>query len=157
MKARALVPIAIAVIVLLFIGLQTSEALRQSGTWSTPPKSVTKPQSDPYASLDRALASSDSAVAVVNLRDPFAFGRAPAPPRAVVRPVAPPKPPQPVVTAIITDEETARAVLRYEGTSYSVKAGDLFAQYRVMSITSDAVVVDDGKERLTLKRPTKGE
>ena len=158
MNPRAFLPPLIAVAILVVIGMQTSEALRQSGTWRSPVRR-SDPVVDPYASLDDALASSrDTSLATVRLRDPFDYSRAPAPtgPR-VPRIVTPTPPPLPVVTAILTDAETARAILRYEGTSYSVKIGDLFAQYRVLSISPDAVVVDDGNVRLVLKRPTKGE
>ena len=158
MNLRDLLPSLLAVVVLVLTGVQTSTALRDSGAWRTPPKAGNRPPEDPYRSLDLVLAASDSASVPRTLRDPFAFGRAPTPPRTVVRaPVVPPPPAQPVVTAIVTDEETARAILRFQDISYSVKAGDLFAQYRVVSITADAVVVDDGKERLTLKPPTRGE
>jgi hypothetical protein len=154
---RALLPPLIAIVILVVIGMQTSEALRQSGTWRSPARRV-DPVVDPYATLDRALASRDTALATSGLRDPFDYGRAPGPtgprkPRIAV----PTPPPVPVVTAIVTDAEAARAILRYEGTSYSVKIGDLFAQYRVVNITADQVVVDDGSNRLVLKRPSKGE
>jgi type IV pilus biogenesis protein PilP len=154
---RALLPPLFAIVILAVIGMQTSEALRQSGTWRTAPRPA-QPTVDPYASLDAALAREDSSISTLALRDPFSFGRAPGPSGPVVsQHVAPPPPQRPLVTAIVTDAEAAHAVLRYDGTNYSVKAGDLFAQFRVVSITADEVVVEDGRERLVLKRPTKGE
>jgi hypothetical protein len=154
---RAIIPALLALVLLLIVGSQTSSALRQSGTWSSPPR-VKHPAADPYASLDRALVNSDTTLSLATLRDPFAYGRAPAPSRFVVqRPIVPKPPPQPVVTAIVTDAEAAHAIVVYGGTSYSVKSGDLFAQYRVVSISADAVVVDDGQQQLVLKRPTKGD
>src|SRR5207249_871402 len=99
----------------------------------------------------------DTTPSLIALRDPFGYGR-PAATRVVVQRHTVPTPPaQPVVTAIVTDADAAHAILVYEGTSYSVKSGDLFAQYRVLSITADAVVVDDGRQQLVLKRPTKGD
>ena len=158
MNLRALLPPLIAIAILVVVGVQTSDALRQSGTWRSAPKPGAHAASDPYASLERAIATADVPVEAAALRDPYGFGRAPQPVGITIRrPVVPTPPPQPVVTAIVTDAEAARAILLYEGTSYSVKAGDLFAQYRVVSITADQVVVDDGRDRLVLKRPTKGE
>ncbi|HET9326040.1 MAG TPA: hypothetical protein VFQ05_04640, partial [Candidatus Eisenbacteria bacterium] len=65
--------------------------------------------------------------------------------------------PQPVVTAIVTDADAQRAIVVYLGTSYSVKSGDLFAQYRVVSISAESVVLDDGRQQLVLRRPAKGD
>jgi hypothetical protein len=156
-NARALIPPLLALVLLIIVGNQTSSALRQSGTWRSAPRPV-HPVSDPYAALERALAKTDTTPAVTSIRDPFGFGRAPVAHQVVRRaPVVPALPPQPVVTAIVTDAEAAHAVVVFGGTSYSVKSGDLFAQYRVVSISADAVVVDDGRQQLVLKRPTKGD
>ena len=157
MTLRSILPPFVAVGLLVIVVTQTSSALRTSGTWRSAPR-PTNHGVDPYASLERALSAPDTMPPVATLRDPFGFGRVAAP-RAVVHHAAPlpTPPPVPVVTAIVTDADAAHAVLRYEGTNYSVKSGDLFAQYRVVSITLDAVVVDDGKERLVLRRPTKGD
>ena len=151
MNLRTIIPPLLAIALLLIVGTQTSSALRQSGTWRSAPRRIHH-EIDPYASLERALSRSDTTLSLATLRDPFGFGRAPAPRVANRGPVIPAPPPLPVVTAIVTD-----AIVRYEGTSYSIKSGDLFAQYRVVSITADAVVVDDGKDRLVLRRPTKGD
>jgi len=153
---RTIILPLLAIAMLVVIGTQTSSALRQSGTWRSAPRASAH-VSDPYASLDRALSKSDTTLSLASLRDPFDFGRSAAPRVVTRRVVVPAAPPQPVVTAIVTDADAAHAVLRYEGTSYSVKSGDLFAQYRVVSITTDAVVVDDGKDRLVLKPPRKGD
>jgi hypothetical protein len=156
-KLGSLFPALVALGLLLIIGTQTSSSLRQSGTWRSSSR-PTRHTRDPYGSLDKALGTPDTLPPFANLRDPFSYGRSTAPPRvAVRRTVTPTLPPQPIVTAIVTDAEAAHAVVRYEGTSYSVKSGDLFAQYRVVSITADAVVVDDGRQQLVLKRPSKGD
>jgi type IV pilus biogenesis protein PilP len=154
---RTVIPPLLALVLLLIVGSQTSSALRDSGTWRSRQR-PTRPTVNPYASLERSLARSDTMPALAGLRDPFSYGRAGATTRVVVRrPVTPPAPTQPIVTAIVTDADAAHAIVRYEGTSYSVKSGDLFAQYRVVSITADAVVIDDGRQQLVLKRPTKGD
>jgi hypothetical protein len=157
MKLRGILPPLIALVVLIVIGSQTSDALRQSGTWAPAPK-VTRVAVDPYASLDRAIAAANAPSDMGPLRSPFDFGRAPQPLRIVVHHAAPPTPPPvPIVTAIVTGADQARAIVVYDGANYSVKEGDLFAQYKVVSITAEQVVVDDGTARLVLKRPSKGE
>ena len=157
MNARTLIPPILALALLFIVGNQTSDALRQSGTWRSAPRQL-RPVADPYASLERALSRSDTTPSLAALRDPFSFGRV-AGPRAtpVYRPVAPAPIPQPVVTAIVTDADAQRAIVVYLGTSYSVKSGDLFAQYRVVSISAESVVLDDGRQQLVLRRPTKGD
>jgi hypothetical protein len=156
-NARTVIPPLLALALLLIVGSQTSSALRQTGTWRSAPRPA-HAEANPYASLERALAKSDTVPVLAALRDPFSYGRGPAPPRVVAQHRISPTPPsQPVVTAIVTDADAAHAIVVYAGTSYSVKSGDLFAQYRVVSITSEAVVVDDGRQQLVLKRPTRGD
>ena len=158
MNARTLIPPILALVLLVIVGNQTSNALRQSGTWRSAPR-PTKHVADPYASLERALSRSDSTPSLATLRDPFSFGHVQGPPVArVYRAPAPVLIPQPVVTAIVTDADAAHAVIVYLGTSYSVRSGDLFAQYRVVSIAPESVVLDDGRgQQLVLKGPTKGD
>jgi hypothetical protein len=67
-----------------------------------------------------------------------------------------PEPARPLLTAIVADADP-RAVIRYEDRYYTVKSGDLFARFRVISISADQVVLDGGGERIALKRPTKGD
>jgi hypothetical protein len=146
----------IAVGILVLVGVQTSNALRQSGTWASPPR-ASHATVDPYASLDRAIARADAPDSVP-LRNPFDFARAAQSVRIVVHHAATPTPPPvPVVTAIVTGADQARAIVVYDGANYSVKEGDLFAHYKVVSITAEQVIVDDGTGRLVLKRPSKGE
>ncbi|MEK7330743.1 MAG: hypothetical protein AAB113_08060, partial [Candidatus Eisenbacteria bacterium] len=96
-------------------------------------------------------------LASASLRDPFAYGRAPvAASRARARPYVPPPPPRPVLTAILADNDP-RALIHYDGRDYRVKTGDSFADFKVISITADQVVLDRGGQRLILHRPTKGE
>ncbi len=156
MNLRTILPPLVALALLVIVGTQTSSALRQSGTWRSAPRAK-HPAADPYGSLERALARSDTASSLAAIRDPFSFARASAPRPVVTRHVTAAPAPQPVVTAIVTDAEAAHAIVVFKGNSYSVKAGDLFAQYRVVSITADAVVVDDGQRQVVLKRPTKGD
>ena len=63
----------------------------------------------------------------------------------------------PVLTAILQAEDDPRALLHYADRDYTVKTGDQFADFKVISITADQVVLDRGGQRLILHRPTKGE
>ena len=71
-------------------------------------------------------------------------------------PKAPAPPPRPVLTGILADNDP-RAFIRYQDRNYTVKVGDLFADFKVVSITRDQVVLDRNGERLTLLSPTKGD
>jgi hypothetical protein len=116
-----------------------------------------KPVADPYARLEAQLAKKDSSADTPALRDPFAYGHvAESSTRPVVRVVTPAAPPKPVLTAIISGADS-RALVRYMGNDYSIKNGDQFADFKVISITAEAVVLERGGQRLTLNRPTKGE
>jgi type IV pilus biogenesis protein PilP len=152
-----LLPALLAVAMLVVIWMQTSEALRRSGAW-TARRLAPVMTTDPYARLDGLLSRPDTAISAESLRDPFSYPRPPAPPRtAASRPTAPRPRPQPVVTAIVTGGQMAQAVVRYEGSSYSVKPGDRFAEFRVVSITANQVVVENGRQQFVLRPPTKGE
>ena len=73
--------------------------------------------------------------------------------------MSPPRPFEevPVVTAIVSDDADPRAVIRYEGRSYTVGAGGLFADYKVISVTADAVVLERAGQQLVFQRPKKGD
>ena len=147
----------VALAILAVIGLQTSEALRHSGTWSTKSRPAQVAVPDPYARLEAQLAAPAKAQALADLRDPFAYSR-PAVPvrRAPERPRVPPPPPKPVLTAILSDN-APRAFIRYQDRNYTVKVDDMFADFRVVSITADHVVLDRSGEHIILYRPTKGD
>jgi hypothetical protein len=158
-----LLPFLVALAALATVGAVTSQALRSAGPWKNSGGRTRHLTSDPYTRLDNLLARSraDSTIAST-MRDPFGYG----PPTVVARTSrsaakkATPAPvPQPVLTAIVSDANPA-AVIRYQDRSYTVKPGDLFAEFRVISVTSDAVVLERGTERLTLASPqrrTKGQ
>lgn len=144
---------------------QTAVAFEKSGRWSwkKAPKFAVNP-ADPYARLERLLSAPDQAPSLDGLRDPFEYGRGPdtrpAPTGGGRTPPIGPAPSvvsRPVLTAIVSDPNDARAILVYENRNYSVRTGDLFADYRVVSISADGVILENGRgERLTLQRPTKG-
>jgi hypothetical protein len=154
---RGALTVAMAVLFLLFIVFQTRDALRRSGAWTRAQSSGVRV--DPYANLDRQLEARSRVAPQAAARDPFSFaGGAPA-----IVPMdsgeAPPRPrrPDPVLTAIVSDEADPRALIRYEDRNYSVKAGDLFAEFMVVSVTRDEVVLDGGGRSLVLRRPGKGD
>ncbi|MBI1797089.1 MAG: hypothetical protein HY076_03105 [Candidatus Eisenbacteria bacterium] len=154
---RGLLGPLIAVVILGVIGFQTRDALNSSGAWASRRPRHTPATFDPYARLESQLSSRDSAVQVRALRDPFAYGRAPEPTtKHVTRIVTPPAPPKPLLTAILSGADP-RALVRYMDHDYTIKAGDQFADFKVISITAEAVVLERGGQRLSLNRPTKGE
>lgn len=153
--------LAIRVIVgiaLLVVATVTLTALRESDRWRRPDKSTTRRADDPYSGLANLLSGTPHAPATV--RDPFRpFSAAPTgpktPPKVVAVPVVARE--MPVLTAIVSDAGDPRAVIRYQGKNYTVRAGDLFADYQVISVTSDSVVLQRAGEQLILRLPKKGE
>jgi hypothetical protein len=152
---RGAFPGLMAALFLLVIGLQTADALKRSGAWT--PRAQAIVAVDPYASLDRQLEQSGQTLPRGEVRDPFRFVGTPV---VVTRSGAvkpPPRKPKPVLTAIVADEDP-RGLINFEGRNYSVKTGDLFAEFRVMSVTRDEVILlDGGGQSLVLRRPGKGE
>ena len=159
---RAWIPAIVAGFLLVLVAGQTLIAFERSGrfTWKRAPKYAVNP-ADPYNRLEQALSEPDHPPVLVGLRDPFTFGHATVRPTHVgggtpEGPVTPIYTPRPVLTAIISDPSDPRAIVVYENHNYSVRAGDLFAEFKVVSISADGVVLDNGRERLVLQRPTKG-
>lgn len=151
-----LVPL-LALVILAVIGIQTSDALRHSGTWAQKPRSTRVVAPDPYARLEALLAGPARDPDLAAMRDPFSYSRTPAPARrAPARPPTPPPPEKPVLTGILADSDP-RAFIRYKDHNYTVKPGDAFAEFTVVSITAIQVELDRKGERLTLVRPMKGD
>jgi hypothetical protein len=158
LDARALFAPLVAVALLLVIGVQTSDALRKSGSWGQR-RPAALPAEDLYTRLDHLLARSAEPTAPLPARNPFAYGGS-ARPAPVDRAHQPRRPgpvaetlqprPRPLLTAIVADNDP-RAVIRYEGRDFAVKAGDLFAEFRVVSISANEVVLDGGGQRLVLR------
>lgn len=159
LDAKLVMPWIVAAVVLAVVVVQTAAALRQSGTWRSASRVPAVRIEDPYEHIERALARSEPALPAGGLRNPLAFGSAPS---AVVghaetpRPRVPPPPARPVLTSIVWDSDP-RATVRWDGHDYSVRRNSLFADFRVLSISRDEVVLESGKETLVLKLPKKGE
>ena len=159
---RAWIPGIIAGFLLVLVAGETLNAFQRSGRihWGRVAKYSFNP-SDPYARLERLLSMPDQPPSLAGMRDPFQYGRGPVVVRTThtgtaLGPVQPPTPSRPVVTAILSDSSDPRAIVVYEGHSYTVRSGDLFAEFKVVSISADGVVLDNGRERFTLQRPKKG-
>jgi hypothetical protein len=155
---RALVGPLAAFLLLAITLQQTTDALRRSGAWRRQASGPATTAESPFAKLDTELARR-AALAPGNLeRDPFRYGwtrPAPTASRTTPRPVQPAPAPRPVLTAIIFDSDP-RALVRFDGRDFTVRDNTLFAEYRVVRITRDEVVLDRSGESLVLKRPTGG-
>lgn len=148
-----------AIALFAFIVWQTLGALSASGAWVRPGKIPAVAADDPFVFLD-ALAAAPGAAPPASLRDPFGNAAAAAPtpgPAAGPRkPVVPPAPPKPVLTAIVWDADP-RAIVRWQGQDYSVHNGGLFDVFQVVSISRDQVVLKRGDENIVLQRKQQGE
>jgi hypothetical protein len=157
--ARLLGPLAAALMLVLTVQ-QTLGALRAAGVWG-PRRAATAPAASPFARIEGLLAPAPSGPTAA-LRDPFAFGRAPAPvvtrqpaaPRPAPAPVAPARP---VLTSIVWLESNPSATLRWNGRDYPVQTNTLFDEFRVQSITRSQVTLVRGGETLVLQLPKKGD
>jgi hypothetical protein len=157
--ARLLGPL-VAIAVLALVLQQTVGALRVAGVWG-PRHTDAASASSPFMQIEGLLAPAAPAPPGA-MRDPFAFGRAPAPvvthkpaaPRPAPVPVAPA---QPVLTSIVWLESNPSATLRWNGRDYPVQTNTLFDEFRVQSITRSQVTLVRGGETLVLQLPKKGE
>jgi hypothetical protein len=157
--------VAIRVIVavaLLAVATVTFAALRESDRWRRPGRSTSRSVDDPYDGLARLLAAGPAPPSAP-VRDPFRPGDVRTGPlhTATVK-VLPPAPARevPKLTAIVTASDgEPQALISYQGHNYTVGAGALFADYKVVSVTADAVVLEHvgTGQQLILQRPKKGE
>lgn len=154
----------VAVALFALVVLQTMGALRDAGVWTPRKAAATAAATDPLVALDgvvndpRPGDGPDDAAGVP--RDPFGLGR----PVAVVtgktpaphRPVTPPPPARPVLTAIVWDADP-RALVRWNDREWTVRAGGLFDDFQVVSISREQVVLKHGDENIVLTRKPQGE
>jgi len=150
---RAYLPVLIALGALVLVIAQTLNAFERADRLGARPGGNVAP--DPYARLEILLTGSDSELPPERLRDPFKDVRTAPAPTPYVKP-PPPAAPRPVVTAIISDGNAHSAIVRVENRSFTVKAGELFAGFQVVSVSASEVVLDNRGERLTLRVSTKG-
>jgi len=156
---RALVGPLAAMLLLALTLQQTLDALQRSGAWGGRANRGGKSSAEsPYVRIEQELTRRNADPQGPADRNPFEY----APVRNIVQnPARPPRPrpipvaPKPVLTAIIFDQDP-RALVRFDGRDYTVRNNTLFAEYRVVRITRDEVVLDKGGESLVLKRPVGG-
>ncbi len=153
--------VLLALAIFGFIGLQTAGALRASGVWGRGAVALRQAADDPVAPVEAALARTDAAPAGGGTRDPFSLGSAPAPvptdSKPVVRkPVVPPPPERPVLTAIVWDADP-RALVRWNGRDWTVRSGGLFDEFQVVSITRTQVTLSRGSETFVLQLKPQGD
>ena len=152
---RVLPPLAAAILLAITLS-QTWAALRQAGAWGAAAKARAQ-QGNPYALLDAQLSRGPEPVD--DLRNPFAYveRRAPARPRPTrPRPAPAPVVVKPQLTAIIFDSDP-RALITYNGRNYTVRANSLFADFRVVRINRDEVVLDQNGLSSVLQAPDGGQ
>lgn len=151
---------ALALALFAYVLWQTVHALQAAGVWRFGPARAITPVADPLAALDGLIARAQGSTFDGAARDPFGYGAAaprPGDDRPVVRrPVVPPPPEVPVLTAIIFDNDP-RAIVRWDGRDYTVHTGMLFADFEVLSIVRDQVVLRRGAENIVLRRKPQGE
>lgn len=151
---------ALAVALFAFVVWQTLQALQASGVWRFGPPRAVVAVADPLAALDGLIARAQGSTFDGAARDPFGYGAAAPRPGdggpVVRRPVVPPPPVLPVLTAIIYDNDP-RAFVRWDGRDYTVHTGMLFADFEVVSIVRDQVVLRRGSENIVLRRKPQGE
>jgi len=152
-RVRAYLPVLIAIGALVLVILQTLDAFERADRLGARPGGKLAP--DPYDRLENLLAAADANVYREPARDPFTDPKVAPPPRVAVKPPSPPAP-RPVVTAIFSDGSAHSAIIRLGGRSYTVKAGELFAGFQVVSVSATDVVLDNHGDRMTLLVSTKG-
>ena len=160
LDGRALFAPIVAALLLLVVLNTTMGAIRTAGLWSPAVRTLPAPDDNPYARIDRMLGRNNGGGTPWAARDPFGFGVTPTPggprhttPRLTPVPIAPP---MPILTSIVWDADP-RATVRFDGRDYSVRPSSLFADFRVVSIARDQVVLDRGGETLVLRLPLKGD
>lgn len=160
----AWLPPLVALIVLIVIGVQLRSALGVSGAFGSGSR-PTKPQlAQEYVTLDALLAKAQSARVPEGARDPFKsvavhgdnptrHERRPMPPAAAPRP---PAPSQPILTAILFDNDP-RALLRWKDRDWTVRQGGLFDEFQVVAISRTQVTLRRGAETVVLERRNPGD
>jgi len=136
----------------------TAFALRDAGAWVRQGHAIAPAVEDPIVALDRDLGAVSGLPAAAGLRDPFGLAVPVTPERRHTVAVrhAPPPPPSPVLTAIVWDADP-RALIRWSGREWTVRAGMQFDVFQVTSITRTQVVLKRGDESVVLTRQPQGE
>ena len=160
LDAEKIMPPLLAALILMLTLNQTLAALKKSGTWGGKTRGPVIRTEDPYAMLDRELGRPQPNLPLDQLRDPFSYVVAPSAPvvrvaRATIIP-KPAAPEVPVLTGIVWDNDP-RATIHFDNRDFSVRENSLFADFRVMRITSTQVILARKGEPLVLTLRPKGE
>jgi hypothetical protein len=150
----------LALALLALVVTQTLHALQESGVWRIGARKAFVPPDDPLAALDGLVARAQQESFSGASRDPFGYGAVASRPedgRPVVRRPFVPRPPAlPVLTAIVFDADP-RALVRWEGAEHLIRPGGHFAEFEVVSIAREEVVLKRGPEQVVLRRKPQGD
>ena len=150
----------VAVLLFSFVVWQTVGALAATGVWQREPRTRVRAPDDPFAAVDRFVVDPAAGNPGSQVRDPFLYGGivvSTTPRKPVVRkPVLPPPPARPQLTAIVWDADP-RALVRWKDHEYTIRAGGLFDEFQVVNITRDQVILRRGAENIVLQRRSQGE
>lgn len=156
---RFLAPL-LAVAIFAFVVARTAAALQDSGVWRFGARTAYVPPHDPLADLDGLIARTHAAPFAGASRDPFGYGsvapRTEDSRQVVRRPLPPPPPAVPVLTAIIFDADP-RALVAWKDREFMVRPGGLFDDFVVESISRDRLVLKRGTESIVLRSKPQGE
>ncbi len=149
----------IALAVMVAVGAQTISALGVTGAFDSRQATVMVPVPVAYQAVDRALDRLEGGAPVARARDPFEFrvpARDPAPPRVATAPSPVVRESDPILTAIVWDNDP-RALVRWKDREWTVREGGLFDEFQVVSITRDEVHLLRGAATIVLQRRNPGE
>ena len=145
----------VALAVLALVVMTTWETLLVTGAFGTSKPAPVVQVVDPFTTLDAALGRPRPGAGAI--RDPMSFAvavtaTADSGKPVFRRPVVPPPPERPVLTAIVFDSDP-RALVRWKAREWTVRPGGLFDEYVVRAITRDQVTLQRGGETIVLQRP----
>jgi hypothetical protein len=149
----------VAAAVMAGAGAVTMGALGVTGAFDSRVAPVMVPVSPVYQAVDRAIDRRESRQPIDGVRDPFTFrvpARAPSLPRLAARPEPAPVESNPILTAIVWDNDP-RALVRWKDREWTIREGGLFDEFQVVSITRDEVRLLRGEAAIVLQRRKLGE
>ena len=150
----------VAVAALAVVVTQTLAALRVTGAFGLGEHYARVVVPLAYQNVDQALTRRSAAPRPEGVRDPFLFVRSQLATAAALRPrpqpVLQPLEPDPVLTAIVWDDDP-RALVRWRDREWTVREGGLFDEFRVVSITRDQIRLQRGEATLVLTRRNLGD
>jgi hypothetical protein len=155
-------PPLVALFVLFAIGIQLRSALGVSGAFGSGSRQPGPQLSQEYVTLDAILSRARADRAPEGVRDPFKSvvvqgDNHPRPTKkAPVESPRPAVPSQPILTAILYDNDP-RALLRWKDRDWTVRQGGLFDEFQVVTISRTQVTLRRGAETVVLLRRNPGD